>query len=355
MAVTLFTGKPGSGKSYRVVEKLFKDCEKYYVFHNIDGLNDSFFSDGAFIRRWDSINDFLTLEKQKEICTYIQKEFKRSVLVIIDEAQSNGFKYSSPALLDWISYHRHLGQEIYLISQSRNSIHRDYVDRCQYEVRAKRGIATNQMIYQYSVEGEVFKTDRVPIKKAVFAAYKSFEIQETRKKTAPYLLYIAACLVACLSLGVYQVVWGVPSMFGKGKKEPAPTVTTATKPVLPVTPQIHKVVRPGAKYGVDKYRLSSCMGDKVTVQELQGGRLVALDDVIEEGYAVLECGRSRAIVAVRGGEKPVLVIGSRFVSLEQGSDTGKQTYANNKRPPGGGAGRPALPAGAPAQALSHRE
>lgn len=286
MSVTLFTGKPGSGKSYRVVCKLLDDCNRYFIFHNIDGLKHDFFGDGRFIRRWDDIDGFLSLSKQKELSAYCESEFKRPMLVVVDEANLNGFGARNNALLGWISYHRHIGQDIYLISQSAYSIHRDYVDRCQFEVRAKRGIATKMFVYQYLVGDEVFKTDRVPVKKAMFAAYDSFNVKGVAPPRSRILVYAVCLIVLVLIMGVYQVTYGLPHLFGgKVVKKGVPSSAVVSKPpnYKPVVPVVAVVPpKPKSPTILKDYSLCFVSGENVWVQSLADGCLISLGEVVPD-------------------------------------------------------------------------
>ena len=59
------------------------------------------------------------------MCLYTA-EYQRDVLVVVDEADLNGFGVCGPVLR--ISQHRLLGQNIYLVSHSAYTIFRDFVD-----------------------------------------------------------------------------------------------------------------------------------------------------------------------------------------------------------------------------------
>ena len=289
MAMTLFTGRPGSGKSYRIVCRLQQECGRYYVFHNIDGLKHDFFEDGKYIRRWDDIPGFLTLAKQKELAAYCQEEFKRPMLVVIDEANMHGFGVRNGPLLDWISYHRHIGQDIFLVSQSANSINRDFVDRCQFEVRAKRGVATNMFLYQYMVGDEVWKTDRVPIRKAVFSMYDSFVVRGGKGTRSRIGLWAVACVVVAVCLGAYQVAFGIPRLFSRSGGLVKPAAVAVLPATAPVAAPVRAAEVPTASARVDLvgYSLATVMGSEVWVQKRGGGSLVPLGEVLP-GYVFIQ-------------------------------------------------------------------
>ena len=50
--IKMFTGLPGCGKTYRAVYELKKECSKYFILHNIDGLDESKFEDGKYIQSY---------------------------------------------------------------------------------------------------------------------------------------------------------------------------------------------------------------------------------------------------------------------------------------------------------------
>ena len=83
---------------------------------------------------WDVFLVF-SLRKQKETCAYIQSSVQRAVLVVVDEADLDGFGVRDPVLL--ISSHGHLGQNIYLVFHSAYSIFRDFVDRRHLRIGVK--------------------------------------------------------------------------------------------------------------------------------------------------------------------------------------------------------------------------
>ena len=146
----MYTGKPGSGKSYRVVYQLLRDSGRYYVFHNIAGLREAMIEDGQYIQRWDDIPQFFSKTKQEEICKWVKEKYNRSTLIVIDEAQC-WFGERNAEYRAWLSWHRHLGQDIWLVCQHYKMLHSDYYNLADYECRGKRGIATGQFVYQYSV------------------------------------------------------------------------------------------------------------------------------------------------------------------------------------------------------------
>lgn len=213
--IVLYTGKPGSGKTYRVVRDLMKESGRYYILHNIPELKEELIEDGKYIQSWEAIPDVMTKGKQSELAAWARREYSRNVLFVFDECQTK-LSRKTDAVLEWLSWHRHLDMDIWLICQSERMIAREYVDLCSHQIRAKRGITTGQFVYQYSVGGESYRTERVKQSNAVFASYKSFEgggeVKKGRSKIGYYAM--GACAVAIVLL-IYMIGWRIPATFAR--------------------------------------------------------------------------------------------------------------------------------------------
>jgi hypothetical protein len=294
VSIVVFTGKPGSGKTYRIVQKLLAESKRYYVFHNIAGLKEVMIEDGQFIQDWTSIKDFLTKKGQEKVCKWAMETYGRSVLVIVDEAQMY-FADRSGELKSWLSWHRHLGEDIWLVAQHYKMLNQDYYNLADYECRAKRGIATSQFVYQYSVGGEVYKTDRVKSEKGVFAAYRSFEGREVAKGRSRLMQYGVGLIVLAVVSGIYLVGWGVPGSFAKGdrgQKQKGEKREVNSKRVWKNDP-------PSVQSGVAKLielSYAGCMGSRVLMQSKDGG----LTDLADHGdYHLVECNGKYARVMAK--------------------------------------------------------
>lgn len=218
MSIVVYTGKPGAGKSYRVVHELLRDEGRYYVFHNIDGLKEVLIEEGRYIEDWRTIDGFLTKSKQESLSCAVRERYGRSMLVIVDEAQMIMADKNSE-IKAWLSWHRHLGQDVKIICQHYKMIASDLYNLADYEIRGKRGFVTNQFVYQWCVNGEVFKTDRLKKSKATFAAYKSFVGAEVTKGRSRLLaLGIGGCVIA-MAMGIYTIGWGLPTTFSNQEKK----------------------------------------------------------------------------------------------------------------------------------------
>ena len=90
--IVLYSGIPGSGKSYKMVHDLEAEKKKYFVIHNIDGLKEDYLREGegfSFIKYCEDqqmeVEAFFSKEYQIELseairAKYNKNTFKRCVL-----------------------------------------------------------------------------------------------------------------------------------------------------------------------------------------------------------------------------------------------------------------------------------
>lgn len=315
MSIVLYTGKPGAGKTYRVVHELLRDSGRYFVFHNIDGLREAMIEEGRFIQSWVDIPDFFTRKKQEEVCKWARDEYDRSVLVIVDEAQM-WFADRNGEIKAWLSWHRHLGQDVKLICQHYKMIQQDFYNLCDYEIRGKRGFITSKMVYQWGVNGEVFKTDRLAVNKAVFAAYRSFVGGEVNKGRSKILYYAGGACVLAVAMAVYVIGFGLPSVFAKASGPVKKKVVGDTPSVAAKASGSMKKVDPPRDQVLDKLQrvsFAGVIGGRVLVQDLDSLSVYPLSDIME--YRLLECdSRSALIVHKEKGLVKIRVRGSRYLA-----------------------------------------
>lgn len=248
--ITLFSGIPGSGKSYKMVSDLVKVKDKFFVVHNIDGLAPGFLGEYGldFIEYCASgvsffdpdvrkepleVIDFFTKDFQIEFCRLIEEKYNRPVLVIIDEAQE-WLSSISKGVKMWLSYHRHLAQDIWLVAHRAANIPAVYRSFIEIEYRAKSGSIIGIpgfFLYNRIIGGQRAGYCKEKKHQEVFAVYKSQESGIDRKRKMPLMFpMIAVFIVICISLFFY-----LPSKIGghfKSTKVSASTV--ATVPVADV-------------------------------------------------------------------------------------------------------------------------
>ena len=214
--IKLFTGIPGCGKTYRAVYELKKECSKYYVFHNIDQLKEGAFEDGKFIKNFTELEQdflsFFSVDNQSKICAEVDEKYKRKVLIIIDECQNHMGRVNQ-SFMSWLSYHRHLGQDVWLITQNKYNIAREYNNLVEVEVQGKRGFVFDSFIYSWFAAGERFKTDKLPKDKEIFDLYCSFNVEETGKKKSNIFKFMVGMGATAVVLALLFFFYFMPKMY----------------------------------------------------------------------------------------------------------------------------------------------
>jgi len=314
--ITLFTGMPGSGKTYRMVYDLLRlPTNIYYIFHNIDGLKEELFEAGEYIQSWTDIPDFLTREKQQELSESIARDHDRKMLVIIDEAWEflgRKSKYE-PEALAWLKMHRHMGQQVWICTQSYKDLSQGVYDVCPIEIRGKRGIAGSAFRYQHNVKGETFRTDRRPKDKATFLAYKSFQgaTGEKIKGTKMGYFGLAAALVGVV-VAIYAFGPGLKKVFRGPKEAQATPITSAKKNTesAPAPKMIKPSGPPPVVEPLKEYSFAGCAGENWWVQEVNGGRLIK-GNYLQPEYKVIGC--ERGLVVLHSGKTGLVRLGKKGI------------------------------------------
>jgi len=251
MAIYLHTGTPGGGKTYLAVDNILNRYYKYdkkkkeyvkskdvAIITNIDELKldhlklddeidlclkdhiDSEFDGDPVARslQADLLEEKIS-EMKKEFQPYFfnyeyqEKLYNKygHILYVIDECQIyfdsriSRNKWARKVFL-FFEKHRHLGFDIYLITQSKNKIASDIRCLVERETRAlPRSLSlAGEMKYNEYVSG--VKTNALPkvkpFSKRVASMYKSMEVEEVEKVKSP-LLKIAAIGVVALMLGSF--------------------------------------------------------------------------------------------------------------------------------------------------------
>lgn len=232
--ITLFSGIPGSGKSYKMVAELSRLKNKYYVVHNIDSLKEGYLGEFGmnfleYCKRENmEVVDFFNREYQIKYCAAVHEKYNRPILVIIDEAHE-WFHAHSKALRIWLSYHRHLDQDIWLVahrSQNLPSVYRSFIE---VEYRAKSGSILGfpgYFVYNRILGGQKAGYKIEKKKQEIFDLYKSQLIDNKKKRKIPLMLPILG-VIACI--GVVLFFWIPSKVMGKNVKNKIPAITQKTQ------------------------------------------------------------------------------------------------------------------------------
>lgn len=216
--IHVITGIPGSGKTCLAL-KIFTDEFYHYdkkndqfymkkehegltLITNIDGLKLPHISlDKAISDSNMTYETFFTVDFQKRISS----KYKR-IIYIIDECQ----RYFSKALKNrdtifYFDYHRHLGHDIYLITQDVIKIHREILAHHEFEYRLTKKAFSVAGEFRYLIKssGDIMdrKTFRPP--KHIFRLYKSFQAPTSIKTKNQFRKYIIVPLIITLIAGYF--------------------------------------------------------------------------------------------------------------------------------------------------------
>lgn len=215
--ITLYSGIPGSGKTYKMVAELSRCKDKYYVVHNIDGLVEGYLGEFGinFIEYCTKENmevpDFFSKEYQIKFCAAVHEKYNRSVLVIIDEAHE-WFSVNSKNLKMWLSYHRHIDQDIWLVAHRSTNIPAMYRSFIEIEFRAKSGSfmgVPGYFLYNRILGGQASGYTKERKQQKIFDIYKSQLINTDKKRKTPKFIMM---VVAASILGVLLFIL-IPKYF----------------------------------------------------------------------------------------------------------------------------------------------
>lgn len=270
--IILYSGIPGSGKSYKMVHDLLDLKDEYYVVHNIDGMKKDTF--GEFGINWVEyceregmeVTDFFSKEYQLEFTEAVEAKYDRNCIVVIDEAHE-WFDKNKKTIKMWLSYHRHLNQEIWLVAHKSTNLPAVYRSFVEIEYRAKSSSLISIpgfFLYNRISGGERVGYKFVRIDKKVFQYYKS---QNKGFKKPQKSLFIPMCLLFCIA-GVSYFLIMPHYMFKHGKKDEKKIAESSGTETIS---EVQKV-RNG-------YRFAGKVGNKYLVEDLETGRVLAVDEI----------------------------------------------------------------------------
>ncbi|MCI5157325.1 MAG: hypothetical protein D3906_02605 [Candidatus Electrothrix sp. AUS1_2] len=165
-------------------------------------LNDESLSDrerNNLLGGLDPVAEFFSYDYQE-----LYKEGKPQLVYVIDEAQVFFRKGQEKALKEkevfrYFEYHRHWGQDIYLVTQNIKKLPSDIVYLPEYTVSAVPRVRSIGFGFKYlwMASGECIKTEVRRPDPAVFALYKSMDVAEQEKISNPVFKTVGLILAAC--------------------------------------------------------------------------------------------------------------------------------------------------------------
>lgn len=215
-----FLFKPEDSFLSKIIKSEDKKPEYLYCYTNIDGFKfdlderfikfnfESFYSDLEILYNLhiDGVSDKEVNERAKEL------KLSR-VFVVLDEAHNFFKKTKDPVLVWWLTYHRHLYQEIILITQNLALINSEYKRIANYFYRAvdsSRRFFSKKFRYVLYSSHQLFKKDilntiNVPFSDEIFNLYHSGDAVSSKSYVRFYLLLFLV-IIAVLCVAFYFLV-----------------------------------------------------------------------------------------------------------------------------------------------------
>ncbi len=203
--ITIIYGVPGSGKSYFAV---------WWIKKRVLEEGDVFFkvrSDRLLITnlklRLDSDEGYVYVEDPQELAKYMDVDYWRNnfhllqgrkVVFVVDECQRFFYFYGNDArTLFFLQYHRHLGMDVLLITQTPKSIPGKVFELCEYVVEAvPRSVNPfGFRAFRYRVlhpfdRSEVLRRFHLPYDPTVFYLYKDMIYSPEEGDESPSNAYV---------------------------------------------------------------------------------------------------------------------------------------------------------------------
>lgn len=234
--ISYIVGNPGSGKTYYAVFEiyqlfLFKPNNTFlskfikpekqktydYCYTNINEFKfdlsnkfikfdfDKFYSDMETLHALylDDVTDDEINEKAKELKLH-------NVFVVLDECHNFLKDKENPVLVWWLTYHRHLYQDIMLITQDLTLVNNEYKRIAEYFIKAvdsSKRLFKNKFRYMLYGSYKMYQKDimqkfNIPYLKEVFNLYHSGQITSQNSFVRRFL-YFSLFLFIALSIYFY--------------------------------------------------------------------------------------------------------------------------------------------------------
>ena len=226
--ITFITGVPGSGKSYKALLTIYnnfsdsknakRDIKKeyHYCYTNINEVKFDKLKN-VYPLDMDDLKSKLTilhsLYKAKEpdevLIQKCQELDLDRVLFVIDECH-NIFDTNDKILIWWLSYHRHLYHDIFLITQNLSLVFTKYKSFSEFFYRAKSStLSLNKKYFYYEIflksnlaNNAKSHTEKISKNQEVFELYHSGDSVES-KNVILRLIFIAIGAFILIFLFIY--------------------------------------------------------------------------------------------------------------------------------------------------------
>ena len=294
VAIRIVEGVPGSGKSYFAVHHLLtkyfrwdKDLSEWVkkdewatlvLVTNIDGFPYSVPLE-KLVEGAGSLEQFFTYEYQEQLSA------GAPYVYLIDEAQGLfPYTYRDTRVFLFFQKHRHLGMDIYLITQDADHLAKGLRSLSEFHiVAARRSLSfAGELRYRFvdPQTRECWQTKVLKKDGRIFSFYKSFSALETEKQASVprrfFFMFAAAVVVVLLVF-----YWGFIYRLRKADATTPPVaVAPVKKSLIPVRGNFQKLSTPAVPqakpketpiYGhlIGTYELASQKGFLVEVAGFQ--------------------------------------------------------------------------------------
>ena len=282
MAIRIIEGKIGSGKTYYAVNHVFREyfkwCDKtdswvlkntdveLKIYTNIKKMKIGHDLNLA-IEEAGGLNPFFTVEYQEKFCENF------SVIYIIDEAQSHDLfhrTYKDRHVFTFFQTSRHMGIDIYLITQDTQCLAKELRSLAEYHIVAVQRTKTigNLFTYKFYAGKDCYKTKRIKKDNKVFSLYRSMIEKEAEKINSAVLKYIIMFVVIISLAGVMFKFVFLNVILGMGKSKAEVKVEAALLPVLEET---------GFVLSDNKFKIIGIVDDHYIVKTHKGLKKVKID------------------------------------------------------------------------------
>lgn len=324
--ITLYTGTLGSGKSYKMVAELSRKKDQFFVIHNIDGLKEGYL--GEYGVNWITyckemeieVTEFFSKEYQSDYANAILAKYKRPILIIIDEAHE-WFDRHVKTFKMWLSFSRHLDQEIWLVAHDRNNIPAVYRSFIAVEYRAKNGRVLNLPWFFYNIiEGKQARGYTKEKKNPeIFALYKSKQIHTGKKESRSYMLPLA---LAASVAGIIFFFW-LPSRAMAPKKQPVSQTSSISQTNSAAVPNQSNINYPlvDEKALDKKYAFVGALDDRVVLEDRKTGVQIGIDR-IPFMVKLVAINRDISCTLFDGKKLYILYNSDRFIHSKQNNNQG---------------------------------
>lgn len=256
--IRLVGGLPGSGKSYYAAnfiskfgeyDNLYKNfviTKDIQVFTNLDDLQIQHSTLDGCYERCGGPENFFTVEH----FTKIRELWPKShILIIIDEAQriidDSLLKLKEVAF--FFQYHRHLGIDIFLLTNDIASCSKKVVNLCEFVIEAQPRSKGLPGVFRYKfrdTKGTHLYSETVRLKNEVFSIYKSFTTDESAKPKNVIMHWIMMLAVVLFFCVVGYKFFVNRFLHRHDKPKPAASFVTSSQaqtapplpPAVPVAP-----------------------------------------------------------------------------------------------------------------------